>query len=174
MSLGTINAAIRDVKDFPKKGIIFKDITPVLKSGKLFHEVVDIIASRYEKNKPDSFAAIESRGFIFGSALAYKLNCGLIPVRKKGKLPYKTIEESYALEYGTATLEIHEDAVRPGEKVVIIDDLLATGGTAGASAKLIERLGGEVAGFEFVIELGFLKGRSNLSKYNVNSIIVVD
>ena len=174
MSIGTINAAVRDVMDFPQKGIIFKDITPILKSEKLFSEVIDIIAARYEKNRPDSFAAIESRGFIFGSALAYKLKCGLIPVRKKGKLPYKTIEESYALEYGTATLEIHEDAVRNGEKVVIIDDLLATGGTACASAKLIERLGGRVAGLEFVIELGFLKGRANLGKYLVNSIIVVD
>jgi adenine phosphoribosyltransferase len=174
MSVETINAAIRDVVDFPKKGIIFKDITPVLKSEKLFHEVVDIIAARYEKNRPDSFAAIESRGFIFGSALAYKLNCGFIPVRKKGKLPYKTIEESYSLEYGTATLEVHEDAVRAGEKVVVIDDLLATGGTAGASVRLIERLGGKIAGLEFVIELGFLKGRANLSKYNINSIILVD
>jgi adenine phosphoribosyltransferase len=174
MSIETINAAIRDVVDFPKKGIIFKDITPVLKSEKLFHEVVDIIAARYEKNRPDSFAAIESRGFIFGSALAYKLNCGFIPVRKKGKLPYKTIEESYSLEYGTATLEVHEDAVRAGEKVVVIDDLLATGGTAGASVRLIERLGGKIAGLEFVIELGFLKGRANLSKYNINSIILVD
>ncbi|MFA6567592.1 MAG: adenine phosphoribosyltransferase [Victivallales bacterium] len=174
MSVGAINAAIRDVKDFPKEGIIFKDITPVLKSEKLFREVIDIIAARYEKNKPDSFAAIESRGFIFGSALAYKLNCGFIPVRKKGKLPYKTIEESYALEYGTATIEIHEDAVKPGEKIVVIDDLLATGGTAGASARLIERLGGKIERFEFVIELGFLKGRANLAKYDVNSIIVVD
>ncbi len=174
MSVGTINASIRDIKDFPKKGIIFKDITPVLKSEKLFSEVIDIIAARYEKNKPDSFAAIESRGFIFGSVLAYKLKCGFIPVRKKGKLPFRTIEESYSLEYGTATLEIHEDAVRPGENVVIIDDLLATGGTAGASARLIERLGGKIAALEFVIELGFLKGRANLAKYNVNSIIVVD
>lgn len=174
MSVGTINAAVRDVKDFPKKGIVFKDITPVLKSEALFSEVIDIIAARYGKNKPDSFAAIESRGFIFGAALAYKLKCGLIPVRKKGKLPYKTIEESYALEYGTATLEIHEDAVRAGEKVVVIDDLLATGGTAAASARLIERLGGKISAFEFVIELGFLKGRANLEKYNVNSIIVVD
>ena len=174
MSVGTINASIRDVKDFPKKGIIFKDITPILKSEKLFSEVIDIIAARYEKNKPDSFAAIESRGFIFGSVLAYKLKCGFIPVRKKGKLPFRTIEESYSLEYGTATLEIHEDAVKSGETVVIIDDLLATGGTAGASARLIERLGGKIAALEFVIELGFLKGRENLSKYNVNSIIVVD
>ncbi len=174
MSVSTINAAIRDVKDFPKEGIIFKDITPILKSEKLFREVIDIIAARYEKNKPDSFAAIESRGFIFGSALAYKLKCGLIPVRKKGRLPYKTIEESYALEYGTATIEIHEDAVMPGERVVIIDDLLATGGTAGASARLIERLGGKVTALEFVIELGFLKGRAALAKYDINSIIVVD
>ncbi|MFA6292746.1 MAG: adenine phosphoribosyltransferase [Victivallales bacterium] len=174
MSVGTINASIRDVKDFPKKGIIFKDITPVLKSEKLFSEVIDIIAARYEKNRPDSFAAIEARGFLFGSALAYKLKCGLIPVRKKGKLPYKTVEESYDLEYGKATVEVHEDAVRPGESVVIIDDLLATGGTAGASARLIERLGGKITALEFVIELGFLKGRENLSKYNVNSIIVVE
>jgi adenine phosphoribosyltransferase len=174
MSVGTINAAIRDVKDFPKKGIIFKDITPILKSEQLFSEVIDIIAARYENNKPDSFVAIESRGFLFASALAYKLKCGLVPVRKKGKLPYKAIEESYALEYGMATIEIHEDAIARGEKVVIVDDLLATGGTAGAAARLIEKLGGRIEAFEFVIELGFLKGRANLAKYDVNSIIVVE
>ncbi|HCE46393.1 MAG TPA: adenine phosphoribosyltransferase [Lentisphaeria bacterium] len=174
MSVESIRQAIRDVKDFPQKGIVFKDITPVLKSEKLFKEVVDIIAGRYEKKKPDYLAAIESRGFIFGSAIAYKLGCGIIPVRKKGKLPYKTIEESYALEYGTATIELHEDAIRKGDEVVIIDDLLATGGTAGAAARLIERLGGKVTGLEFVIELAFLKGRTNLPGHLVNSIIVVD
>lgn len=174
MSVESISAAIRDVVDFPKKGIIFKDITPVLKSEKLFREVVDIIAKRYEKRKPDYFVAIESRGFLFGSALAYKLGCGLVPVRKKGKLPYKTIEESYALEYGTATIEVHADALGKGDNVIIIDDLLATGGTAAATAKLVERLGGKVVGFEFVIELAFLSGRKTLSKYDVNSIIVVN
>ncbi|OGV36539.1 MAG: adenine phosphoribosyltransferase [Lentisphaerae bacterium GWF2_49_21] len=172
--MDAIRSAIRDVKDFPQKGIIFKDITPVLKSEKLFKEVIDIIAKRYEKKKPSAFVVIESRGFIFGSALAYKLGCSLVPVRKKGKLPYKTIEESYALEYGTATIEIHEDALRKGDEVVIIDDLLATGGTAAAAAKLVEKLGAKVSGFEFVIELAFLKGRAKLPGYNVNSIIVVD
>ncbi len=173
MSVDSIKAAIRDVKDFPKQGIIFKDITPVLKSEKLFREVVDIIAKRYESKKPAAFAAIESRGFLFASALAYKLGCGLVPVRKKGKLPYKVIEESYALEYGTATIEIHEDAFSKGDEVVIIDDLLATGGTAAAAAKLVEKLGAKVTAIEFVIELSFLKGRDKLSKYKVNSIIVV-
>jgi len=174
MSIETIRAAIRDVKDFPKEGIIFKDITPILKSEKLFKEVVDIIAKRYEKDRPDYFAVIESRGFLFGAALAYKLGCGMIPIRKKGKLPYRTVEESYALEYGSATIEVHEDALEKGDKVVIVDDLLATGGTAAAAAKLLGKIGGRVDGIEFVIELAFLKGRANLGNHKVNSIIVVD
>ena len=173
MSIREIEAAVRDINDFPKKGIIFKDITPVLQSGKLFSEVIDIFYSQYKKNPPDHIVAIESRGFIFGAALAYRLGCGLVPVRKKGKLPYKTIEESYELEYGTATIEIHEDALKKGDRVVLIDDLLATGGTAVAAIKLIEKLGAEIIGISFLMELEFLKGRTSIGKYPVNSLIFV-
>jgi adenine phosphoribosyltransferase len=173
MSVEKIASAIRDIKDFPKPGIIFKDITPVLKSPEIFSEVVDTIAARYLNRKPDYVVAIESRGFIFGSALAYKLGCGIIPVRKKGKLPYKTIEVSYELEYGTATVEIHADAIKPGDRVVLIDDLLATGGTAGAAIKLIEQLKGKIIGVEFLIELAFLNGRRHISEYSINTIITV-
>jgi adenine phosphoribosyltransferase len=172
MSVEGIAASIRDIKDFPKPGIIFKDITPVLKSSEIFSEVIEIMASRYPK-KPDYIVAVESRGFIFGSALAYKLGCGIIPVRKKGKLPYKTIEASYNLEYGSATVEIHSDAINHGDKVVLIDDLLATGGTAGASIRLIEKLGGRIIGIEFLVELAFLNGRAHVSPHPVNSIVVV-
>jgi len=173
MSIKEIEAAIRDIVDFPQKGIVFKDITPVLQSGKLFSEVTDIFYSQYEKNRPDYIVAIESRGFIFGAPLAYRFGCGVVPVRKKGKLPYKTIEETYNLEYGTATVEIHEDALKKGDKVVVIDDLLATGGTAGAAIKLIERLGAEIIGLSFLVELEFLKGRSTIGRYPVNSLIFV-
>ncbi len=170
----TISGLIRDIKDFPKQGIVFKDITPVLKSPEAFAEVIEIMSARYLKAKPDYVVAVESRGFIFGSALAYRLGCGIVPVRKKGKLPYQTIEASYDLEYGTATMEIHSDALRKGDKVLLIDDLLATGGTAGAAIRLVEKLGAKIIGVEFLVELAFLKGRENISKYPVNSIIVVD
>ena len=173
MSIKEIESAIRDIKDFPKKGIIFKDITPVLQSGKLFSEVIDIFYSQYKKNPPDYIVAIDSRGFLFGAALAYRFGCGIVPVRNKGKLPYKTIEESYDLEYGTATVEIHEDALKKGDRVVLIDDLLATGGTAGAAIKLIEKLGAEIIGISFLVELEFLKGRNSIGKYSVNSLIFV-
>ncbi|HPN85383.1 MAG TPA: adenine phosphoribosyltransferase [Victivallales bacterium] len=173
MSVEKISSLIRDIKDFPKPGIIFKDITPVLKSPEIFAEIIEIMASRYRKNKPDYIVAIESRGFIFGSALAYELGCGIVPVRKKGKLPYKTIETSYELEYGTATVEMHSDALKSGDKVVLIDDLLATGGTAGASIRLIDKLGAKIIGVEFLVELAFLKGREHIYGLNVNSIVVV-
>lgn len=174
MSIEKIRKTIRDIKDFPKPGIIFKDITPVLQSRELFAEVIDLMAARYINNSPDYIVAIESRGFIFGSALAYKLNCGIIPVRKKGKLPYKTVGTSYDLEYGTATIEIHKDAFNPGDKVVLVDDLLATGGTAAAAIKLIERLKGEIIGVDFLIELAFLKGRKILEAYPLHTLIVVN
>lgn len=166
--------AIRDIPDFPKPGIIFKDITPLLHDGELFAGYVDILAERYVENKPDYIVGIESRGFIFGSALAYKMGCGIVPVRKKGKLPYQTIETSYELEYGTATIEIHEDALNNGDKVVLIDDLLATGGTAAAAIELIERLNAKIIGIEFLIELAFLKGRSKITSYPLNSLMVFD
>ncbi len=171
MSLKEISIAIRDIPDFPKKGIIFKDITPVLHSGALFAEVTDILYSMYKNNIPDYIVAIESRGFIFGSALAYKMGCGIVPVRKKGKLPYKTIDMTYDLEYGTATVEVHEDALKKGDSVVLIDDLLATGGTAAASIKLVEKLGAKIIGVNFLIELEFLKGRERLAGYKVDSLI---
>jgi len=167
MSIEAVKQAIRDVPDFPQKGIIFKDITPVLNNPKLFKIVIDEFAARYQKSRIEKIAAVESRGFLLGSVLAYKLGAGLVPVRKKGKLPADTIEASYALEYGTATIEIHTDAVKKGERVLIIDDLLATGGTAAATASMVKQLGGDIVEIAFLIELAFLKGREKLSGYPV-------
>jgi len=166
-----LKSAIRDVPDFPKKGIIFKDITTLLAKGDLFQNVVDQLAGRYKSKKIDKVIAIESRGFIFGSAVAYKLGAGLVPVRKKGKLPYKTVSETYALEYGTDTLEMHEDAVAKGSHVLILDDLLATGGTAKATGNLVEGVGGKIVEFAFLIELSFLKGRDKLKGREIFSLI---
>ena len=166
-----IKSIIRDVPDFPKKGILFKDITTLLARGDLFQEVINQIAGRYKSKKIDQVVGIESRGFIFGSAVAYKLGAGIVPVRKKGKLPYKTISATYQLEYGTDTLEMHEDAVGKGTRVLIVDDLLATGGTARATAELVESAGGKIAGFAFLIELEFLKGRQKLKNYDILSLI---
>jgi adenine phosphoribosyltransferase len=174
MGMEAVKNAIRDIKDFPKPGIVFKDITPILHSGELFKEVTDELCAPYEANPPDYIVAIESRGFIFGSAMAYKLGCGIVPVRKKGKLPFKTYEATYDLEYGTATVEIHVDALKPSDKVVVIDDLLATGGTAGAAVRLIENLGATITSVDFLIELAFLNGRSNLTEYPIRSLISVD
>ncbi|HUU06440.1 MAG TPA: adenine phosphoribosyltransferase [Patescibacteria group bacterium] len=162
---------IRDVPDFPKQGIIFKDITTLLQDGEAFRLALNQMLKKYLDAKIDKVLGIEARGFIFAGVLAYKLGCGFVPARKPGKLPYRTIREEYTLEYGSNALEIHEDAIKPGEKVLIVDDLLATGGTALAAAGLAEKLGGEVAGIEFLIELGFLKGREKLAKYPVNSLI---
>ncbi len=172
MDLAEISAAIRDVVDFPKPGIIYKDITPLLHDPEIFSEIINRFAAKYQNNVPDYIAGIESRGFIFGSALAYKLGCGFIPVRKAGKLPYKTVSASYDLEYGTATIEVHEDAASAGDRILLFDDLLATGGTAAAAAGLLEKLGGKIIGIEFVIELEFLKGRDKLQPYEVSSLIV--
>ena len=166
-----LNEFIRDVPDFPKKGIIFKDITTLLKDGPAFAEVINLFKERYKDKSVDKVAGIESRGFIFGGALANLLNCGFIPVRKPGKLPYNKISEDYSLEYGTNSLEIHTDAVQKGENILIIDDLLATGGTAEAVVKLIKRLNGNIVGVEFLIELDFLNGRKKLEGYPVNSLI---
>lgn len=167
MDAEVLKAAVRDVPDFPKPGIIFKDITPILADGELFRMAVMILCERHRDKKVDKIAAIDARGFLFGGAMADRLGVGIIPIRKKGKLPYKTLEASYDLEYGSATLTIHEDAFKKGERVVLVDDLLATGGTAAASAKLIEQAGGKVIGIDFLIELAFLHGRAKLTEYDV-------
>lgn len=162
---------IRDVPDFPKEGILFKDITTLLKDKDAFKYAVDLIVEKYRNEKVDKVVGIESRGFIFGGAVAYLLGCGFVPARKPSKLPAKVISESYTLEYGCNTLECHIDAIEPGERVIIIDDLLATGGTASAVIKLVERLKGTVLGVDFLIELSFLNGREKLQGYPVNSYI---
>jgi adenine phosphoribosyltransferase len=162
---------IRDIADFPKAGIVFKDITPVLQDPKAFREVIDRMLEYARSKEPDVIVGIESRGFIFGAPLALSLAASYVPVRKLGKLPGETVREEYALEYGTNTVEIHKDAIRPGDRALIVDDLLATGGTSAAAAKLIEKLGGEVAGLVFLVELTFLSGREVLDGYDVNSLI---
>ncbi len=163
--------AIRSIPDFPKKGILFRDITTLLARGDVFQKVINDFAKKYASKKISKIAGIESRGFIFGTPLAYKLKSGVVLIRKKGKLPHRIVSASYALEYGTDTLEMHEDAIRPGERVLIVDDLLATGGTAKATAELIEKVGGKIVGFAFLIELAFLNGRKNLKGYDVFSLI---
>lgn len=165
---------IRDIPDFPKPGIVFKDITTLIKNGKAFNEVIDIFHKKVKNKKVDLVLAIESRGFIFGGALANKLKVGFVPVRKPGKLPGAVEQESYALEYGQDTLQIHKDAVKRGQKVLIVDDLLATGGTLQAACRLVEKLGGKVAGILVLIELSFLKGKDKLSNYDFFSLIKYD
>ncbi len=171
LEMDSIREKIRDIPDFPKKGVIFKDITPLLNDAKIFKKVISIFLECYQNEKIDKVVAIESRGFIFGSVLAYELNAGLCVVRKMGKLPYKTIKKSYDLEYGTDHLEIHEDSIKAGERVLIVDDLLATGGTAEAVIHLVKELGGTVAGLAFLIELRFLKGREKLKGYDIYTMI---
>jgi len=160
-----IKEAVRDVHDFPKQGIVFKDITPILKDPGLCREITSALAGQLTGMPIDVVAGIESRGFLFGPALAQLLNVPFVPIRKAGKLPYKTISESYDLEYGSATIECHEDALLAGQHVLIHDDLLATGGTVVAASKLIGQLGAVVAGYSFIISLDFLKGRERLSPY---------
>jgi len=167
MNADTIKAAIRDIPDFPKPGIIFKDITPILKDPRLFRAATQLLADRCTALGAEKVAAIDARGFFFAGAVCEKLGLGLIPIRKKGKLPYKTFEQSYDLEYGSNTIAIHQDAFQKGERVVLMDDLLATGGTAAAAAKLIEKAGGKVVEIDFVVELTFLKGREKLAGYSV-------
>jgi len=167
----SLKAAIRDVPDFPIKGIVFKDITPVLQNGPLFRQAVDAIADRHAGKKVDAVVGIDARGFIFAGAVAYKLGVGMVPVRKKGKLPYKTVVTSYTLEYGSETSEMHTDAIRRGDNVIIVDDLLATGGTAMAAATLVKQLGGHITEIDFLIELTFLKGRDRLHEYPLFSAI---
>jgi adenine phosphoribosyltransferase len=164
--------AIRNVPDFPQPGIQFKDITPVLSDPRLFAGSIDLLAGQFQPGSIDAVVGIDARGFIFAAAVAYKLRCGFVPVRKKGKLPYLAYEQSYDLEYGSNTIAIHTDAVKPGSRVLLVDDLLATGGTAGAAAKLLQRLGAEILEITFLIELSFLKGRSKLEGFPVRSLIV--
>lgn len=158
-----LQTAIRDVKDYPKPGIVFKDITPILADPILVEDVVKEMVHRYKALKIDAVIGVEARGFIFGSILANRLGCRFIPVRKAGRLPFQTRSQEYALEYGTAKMEIHIDAIQPGWKVLVHDDLLATGGTAGAAADLVKSFGGIVTGFSFLINLGFLPGEKKLS-----------
>lgn len=171
MSYEILKASIRDIPNYPKPGIIFKDITTLLKDKQAFALSQQALLERYKGTAPDLIAAVEARGFIFGGALANALGCGFIPMRKPGKLPWATISESYALEYGTDSLHMHDDAVLKGQKVVLVDDLLATGGTLAAATKLIEQAGGIVAGIGVVIELAFLDGRHRLKDYDVYSVI---
>jgi len=166
-----LKISIRDIPDFPKKGIIFKDITTLLKDGKKFQKAIDCIVERYKGKKIDKVVSVEARGFIFGSAVAYKLGAGLIPVRKKGKLPHETNRVEYELEYGKDSLEIHKDAISAGDNVLIIDDLLATGGTMKAVCDLVEGMGGKVVEIAFLIELTFLKGRDRLKGHQIFSLI---
>ena len=163
--------ALRDVPDFPKPGIIFKDITTILSDGTLFKSAIDIFLEANAGRKLDKVVGIDARGFIFGAAVAYQLGIGFVPIRKKGKLPYKTESMAYTLEYGEAVIEMHVDAIAKGEKVVLIDDLLATGGTAAAAAKLIEKMGGDLVEAQFLIELEFLNGREKLKGFPVCSFL---
>jgi adenine phosphoribosyltransferase len=165
---------IREVPDFPKPGILFYDITTLLKDAAGFKAVIDALQAHYRDTRVDLVLGIEARGFIFAPALAYALGAGFIPVRKPNKLPAKTVRETYQLEYGADSLEVHADAIQPGQNVLIVDDLLATGGTAAAVGRLVEKLGGKVAGFGFVVELDFLKGRDKLPGYDVFSLLHYD
>ena len=173
-SAGSLRSAIRDVADFPKPGIVFKDITPILGDAVLFRDAISLLCDTAGSRRIDKVVGIDARGFIFASAVADRLGAGFVPVRKKGKLPWKTRQEAYSLEYGESVVELHEDAITPGETVLLVDDLLATGGTAGAALKLLEGIGAEVAGVSFLIELGFLNGREKLGGHKVESILVFD
>lgn len=162
---------IRDVPDFPIKGVLFKDLTTLIKDGAAFRQAVDALAAPYRNARIDVVAAIESRGFIFAGPVAYQLGAGLVPIRKPGKLPAETIRVEYTLEYGANILEMHRDAILPGQRVLLVDDLLATGGSARAAVKLVEQLGGQVVGIAFLVNLTFLKGIDNLAGYEVFSVI---
>jgi adenine phosphoribosyltransferase len=166
-----IEAAIRNVPDFPKAGIQFKDITPVLADPRLFSGTIDLLTDHHKPGSVDAVVGIDARGFIFAAAAAMKLNAGFVPVRKKGKLPYKTHEQDYALEYGSATVAVHTDALKPGARVLLVDDLLATGGTASAAAALVKKLGAQIVECSFLIELKFLNGRQKLNGYPVRSVV---
>ncbi len=171
MTVEDLKKHIRDIPDFPKKGIIFKDISTLLKHKAAFKKTIDALAAKYKGERIEYVVGVEARGFIFGSALAYKLNAGFIPVRKKGKLPYKTKSVTYQLEYGSDTLEMHEDAIAPNARVLVVDDLLATGGTVKAVVDLLKTQKAKLVGVAFIIELGFLKGKAKLKGFPVHSLI---
>jgi adenine phosphoribosyltransferase len=171
VSADDLRAKIREVPDFPKPGILFYDITTLLKEPDAYREAIDLLTKPYLDKKIDIVVGMESRGFIFSAPMAYQLKAGLVPVRKLGKLPAETVSVEYALEYGTNTLEVHRDAISPGQRVLIVDDLLATGGTVNGTIDLVRRLGGEVAGLAFLVELLFLKGRDRLEGYDVHSVV---
>lgn len=169
-----LKSAIRSIPDFPKKGIVFRDITTLLNNPAAFRDAIDLFTARYQNSSINRVVSVESRGFILGAPLAYRLGAGFVPVRKPGKLPAPTIREEYSLEYGTDAVEIHRDAIAPGDRVLVLDDLLATGGTILAACKLVERLGGTVAGLAFLIELSFLGARSRLNQYEIFSLITYE
>lgn len=171
-TVADIQRVIRNVPDFPKPGIQFKDITPVLADPRLFSGCIDLLIDGFKPGQVDAVVGIDARGFIFAAAAALRLEAGFVPVRKKGKLPYQTHEQNYDLEYGTNTIAIHVDAVKPGSRVLLVDDLLATGGTAGAAAALLRKVGAQILEVSFLIELGFLKGREKLKDYPVRSLVV--
>ena len=168
-----LKGLVRDVPDFPKKGILFKDLTPIWQDPAAFRSMVEQMAQPHRSASVEMIAGIESRGLIIGSALAHELRTGLVPVRKEGKLPWKTVRASYSLEYGQATTELHEDAFKPGARVLIVDDLLATGGTAEAAVKLVQELKGKIVGLSFLVELEFLKGRQRLEKLGVEVLSLI-
>ena len=167
-----IERAIRNVPDFPKQGIQFKDITPMLADPRLFSGSIDLLIDGFQPGDVDAVVGIDARGFIFAAAAAVRLEAGFVPVRKKGKLPYRTHEQEYALEYGTASIAMHVDALKPGSRVLLIDDLLATGGTAAAAASLVQKLGAHILEMSFLIELKFLNGRDRLKGHKVRSVVV--
>jgi len=166
-----LKAVIREIPDWPKKGILFYDVTTLLKQGRCFQQTVDALIDPYKDLQVDLVLGIEARGFIFAPPVAYALKAGFVPVRKPGKLPAETLQASYELEYGTDSLEIHKDAIKPGQRVLIVDDLIATGGTAKAVAGMVETMGADLLGLAFLVELTFLKGRDKLTQYNVHSIL---
>lgn len=166
-----LKGKMRKISDYPVKGVTFIDLTPIIKDKDIFKLTVDELSERLKDQKMDYIAAIEARGFIFGAALAYKMGIGFVPIRKKGKLPYKKVSREYMLEYGKETIEMHVDAIEKGSRVLIFDDLLATGGTAKATAEMIESVGGKVTGYAFVVELTFLNGRKKLNSQNIISIV---
>jgi adenine phosphoribosyltransferase len=171
MTAEELRTKIREIPDFPKPGILFYDITTLLKDGDAYRQAIDLMIEPYREDGVDVVVGMESRGFIFAGAIAYQMKAGLVPVRKLGKLPSETVSVEYALEYGSNTLEIHKDAIKPGQRVLIVDDLLATGGTVRGTIELVERLQGKIVGLNFLAELLFLKGRDRLSGYKTTSVI---
>lgn len=171
---GELKKAIREIPDFPKPGILFYDITTLFSDARAFRHAVDMLVHRYVANRPHLFVGVEARGFVIASALAYALGTGVVLIRKPGKLPWKTYKMSYQLEYGTNEIEIHQDAIKPGQTVVVVDDLLATGGTINAAAELVKKVGGDIMELAFFVELSFLNGREKLKGYNIHSLMKYD